>query len=205
MSRTATATDAGTLDDAYDQLSLDERDAFDAIAAAGYKPVQAGRGWKAEKDGGTIGPFPDLQQLNDAVFVETEQVFPNEIDEPEGDVIPDETIEGMPTEKEPKVIKLDADADGNRYLEGMEPVVDSEIASAAREYHAFKTDRVNLLNKETQAKEKLIDICHRKRHLFKSDPENTNAKIYKAGDLVIRMENEVKEKISTEIKREGKK
>jgi hypothetical protein len=81
----------------------------------------------------------------------------------------------------------------------MEPVVDSEIASAAGKYHSIKTDRVNMLNKETQAKEELVDICHRKRHLFKADPDNTNAKIYKCGDLVIRMENEVKEKISTAI------
>lgn len=188
MSRTAVAKEPQEI---YDDLSQNEQDTFDRIAATGWKPVPAGRGWKAEKEGqDDIGPFPTLSELETAIG-------------PDADVSVEENDDSLLDEPsdlhEGKVIKIPADSNGNRFFEGMEPVVDSEIASAAGKYHSIKTDRVNLLNKETQAKEELVDLCHRKRHLFKADPENTNAKIYKCGDLVIRMENEVKEKISTSI------
>jgi len=105
------------------------------------------------------------------------------------------------TELNENEILLDADPDGNRYLPGAEEIVDKEIAAAAGEYHSIKTDRVALLAKEIDAKEFLADVCHKKKDLFKTDPDNTDSKIYRVGRLIIRVKNEWKEQITTEIKK----
>jgi hypothetical protein len=181
----------------YDELSQDEQDTFDRIAATGFKPEPSGRGWKAvNANGDTIGPCPTLSEL------ETETVDEPVAENSTSDEDEKEETDDVETEDETpggKLHKIAADSRGNQFLPGQEPIVDSEIAAAAGKYHAIKIDRCNLTTKEVAAKEDLIDICHRKKHLFKADPENTNAKIYKVGDLVVRIQNEFKEKVTTEV------
>lgn len=85
--------------DLYDNLSQNEQDAYDRIAASGWKPEPAGRGWKASKDGlEDIGPFPDLEQL------ETEL---NEIVTNSGDMSVSDEDGGEETQpKKHKLVKL---------------------------------------------------------------------------------------------------
>lgn len=192
MSRTAVAKEPQEI---YDDLSQDEQDIHDHIAEQGWKPIAAGRGWKADNaDGSSVGPFPTLAELESAVFEAINNIPAEAID-----AVEQEDVETEDESPGGKLHRIAADSQGNRYLPGTEPVVDSEIAAAAGKYHAIKVDRCNLTTKEVAAKEELIDICHRKKHLFKADPENTNAKIYKVGDLVVRIQNEFKEKVSTEV------
>lgn len=172
--RSATAASAAP-DELYDTLNTDEQQAWDIIGQHGFRPDRDSElRWHALAINGDqkIGPEPTISDLAQSVLVS----------------IGDEAA-----------IKIKADSKGNRYLDGMEPIVDQEIASAAGAYHAIKTERCALTTKEVAAKDALAEVCHRKKELFKADPDNTNAKIYKVGDLVIRIQNEFKEKITTEI------
>jgi len=101
------------------------------------------------------------------------------------------------------VVELAANSKGQVYLPGQAPIVDQQIADAAGKYHAIKTERVALTAKETAARDELVAICHIKPELFTSDPDNTNSKIYKVGDLVVRISEEKKEKITTEVEHDG--
>lgn len=196
MSRTATAKDPKEL---YDELSQNEQDTFDRIAATGYKPEPSGRGWATGQGEERIGPFPTLAELETAVneSLDGNTIAEKSASDEDGNQATDvETEEETPSGK---LHKIAADSRGNQFLPGQEPVVDSEIAAAAGKYHSIKIDRCNLTTKEVAAKEDLIDIIHRKKHLFKADPENTNAKIYRVGDLVVRIANEFKEKVTTEV------
>src|SRR4051812_31540047 len=60
---------AKDVDKLYDELSQDEQDTFDRIAATGFKPEPAGRGWKAvNANGSSVGPLPTLAELESVVF-----------------------------------------------------------------------------------------------------------------------------------------
>ena len=177
----AATTKAGTPQELYDTLNETQQEVWDLIGHLGFRPERDEnlQWWALAINGDDkIGPKPTLSDLAEAV-----QEFINAKEQGEA----------------PKAEKLKADSKGNRYLEGMEPVVDPEIAAAAGKYHAIKTERCELTAKEVSAKDELAEVCHRKPQLFKVDPDNSKEKIYKVGDLVIRIANEVKEKITTEI------
>jgi hypothetical protein len=171
------ATKAGKAampNDLYDTLDLAGQGIWDLIGSLGYRPDKTeNEEWIALSTKGEdkIGPFVTIAELGEAV-----QTHVDKADE----------------------VLLEADVKGNRYLPGVEEVVDSQIAAAAGKYHAIKTDRVAMTAKEIAAKDELTEICHAKRHLFKADPDNSNSRIYKAGGIVVRISNEWKEKISTE-------
>ena len=171
----ATKKSAAVPDELYDTLNTEEQQAWDLIGSLGFRPDRDNDlRWHALAIQGDqkIGPSATIFDL--AAVVQA-------------------TVGGDDS------MKIKADSKGNRYLEGMEPVVDAEIATAAGNYHAIKSERCALTTREVAAKEALVEVCHRKKDLFKADPDNTNAKIYKVGDLVVRIANEFKEKISTEI------
>jgi chaperonin cofactor prefoldin len=181
-SEAAAKKSAGEPNDLYDKLTTDEQQIFDSIDAKGFRPERdESLRWHALATNGDdkVGPAPTLSDL----AIDVDQYL-----EAAGEL-----------EDAAKVTKIKEDSRGNRYLDGMEPVVDQEIAAAAGKYHAIKTERVALTTKEVAAKDELAEVCHRKKEFFKVDPDNTNAKIYKVGDLVVRIQNEFKEKISTEI------
>jgi hypothetical protein len=174
----------------YDALSATEQEVFDLIGSLGFRPDKNDDGkWIGLALAGDdiLGPVKKLSQLAEAA---QKHVASNGVHIP---AAADEDSETL----------IEEDTRGNRYLPGTEPIVDKEIAAAAGKYHALKTERVELLAKELDAKDELIGICHTKSELFKPDPDNSNAKIYKVGDLVVRIQNEWKEKITTEIDRKG--
>lgn len=204
MPRNGTATKAAEPNELYDGLNQASQDTWDWIGAMGYRPDQNDKGWVAlaTKGDDIIGPFENLSLLAAEVQKKTNSPEPAVAENAASDEGEKEAIvtEGEETElPSRKLHKIAADSRGNRYLPGTEPIVDEEIMAAAGKYHAIKTDRCNLTSKEVAAKDELANICHRKSHLFKADPENSNTKIYKVGDLVIRIANEVKEKITTEV------
>lgn len=180
MARNGGAKTAAVPNELYDSLSTDDQSIFDRIAAKGFRPDRGeDLRWYALAMQAMKRSVPTISDL----AIDVDKFLEASGDLAEGD----------------KVIKIPTDSKGNRYFEGMEPVVDGEIAAAAGNYHAIKTERCALTTREVAAKDELAEVCHRKRDLFKADPDNTNAKIYKVGDLVIRVANEIKEKISTEI------
>lgn len=187
----------------YDKLSQTGQDVWDLIGSHGFRPDQnEKKEWIALATQGDdiIGPCESLSALGTAVEQHVKaKAKADSAKKPDKKVKEAADKTNSPVEPGAKLHKIAEDHKGNRYLPGQEPIVDSEIAAAAGKYHAIKIDRCNLTTKEVAAKEELIDICHRKKHLFKADPENTNAKIYKVGDLVVRIQNEVKEKVTTEV------
>lgn len=184
----AATTKAATPDELYDTLNETQQAVWDLIGSMGFRPDRDEelKWWALARVGDDkIGPKPTLSDLAEAV-----QKFVSE----------KEAAGSNGNGSAPKAEKLKVNP-GNKkqYLDGMEPVVDPEIAAAAGKYHALKTERVALLKEELVAKDELAELCHNKPELFKADPDNTKEKIYKIGDLLIRMANEIKEKITTEI------
>lgn len=181
----AATSRAKTPNDLYDTLNETQQEVWDLIGHLGFRPDRDEENkWYAYamKGDDKIGPKPTLSDLAEAV-----QKFVSERDGEKAD------------SEAPRAEKLKENSKGDRYLDGMEPIVDPELAAAAREYHAIKTERCQMTAKETTAKDDLAEVCHRKKDLFKVDPENTNHKIYKVGDITVRVANEFKEKITTEI------
>jgi hypothetical protein len=183
----AAKSKASSPDELYDTLPETSQDVWDMIGRQGFRPDrdESLQWWAYATQGDDkIGPKPTLSDLATAV-----QEFVDKKD----------SGKSKTNGSEPQVEKLPANSKGDKYLPGMEPVVDKEIAAAAGKYHAVKTERCDLSRQEKVAKDELAEVCHRKKALFKVDPDNTLAKIYRCGDLVIRMENKLEEKITTEI------
>lgn len=181
----AATSKAKTPDELYDTLNETQQEVWDLIGHLGFKPRRdENLQWWADatQSEGVIGPKATQSDLAEAV-----QKFVSDRDGEKADT------------DAPKVEKLKENSKGDRYLDGMEPIVDPEIAAAAGAYHAIKTERCQLTAQEVSAKDVLAEVCHRKKELFKADPDNTNHKIYKVGDITVRVANEFKEKITTEI------
>jgi hypothetical protein len=162
----------------YDSLDETARSVWDLIGSMGYRPDRDDKTleWYALAMQGDdkIGPKPTLSDLAEAVQA------------------------AVPENKD-NVIKIKQDSKGQQYLDGQEPELDPELAAAAGDYQAYKIDRVNLQKKESVSKEKLEEVVKRKKHLFKTDPNNSNDKIFEiTPDFRIRIGKEWTEKITTE-------
>lgn len=176
----------------YDTLSTTEQEVFDLVGSLGFRPEKNDEGWLGLSITGDdiIGPCESLSKLAEAVqgFVEKRA---------------DDFVEGEPSDDDEDAvegeIEIAEDSRGRRFFPGMAPIVDPQIAAAAGKYHAIKTERVDLLAREKAAKEDLLAICKQKYELFTTDPDNTNSKIYRVGELVIRFRKEWTEKLTTEI------
>jgi len=161
---------------------------MDELKQLGWRTEKLGSGWSAYEINGDrrIGPARSLAALHTAVLLETGNKFElpavvNDVDAAAGDV------------------ELEENSKGERYLPGTAPIVNQELAAAIGKYHAIKTDRVGLTNKEKEAKDELIALCHIHEKLFVPDPDNDDAKIYRAGDLVVRVSVKKTEEVKTEI------
>lgn len=196
----------------YDSLSQPEQDAFDRSGACGFRPERDENGrWigLSTTADDRLGPFPTIEELAIAAEKFFEANGGKAIQEAD---LEDSaaTPEDEPQQQGGNVVKIKQNAKGQQYLDGQEPEIDPEVATAAGEYHSFKMERVNLQNKEKVAKEKLIAVVNRKKHLFETDPDNSNAKIYEISpELRVRAQKDWTESITTEdprnAKRKGKK
>lgn len=209
MTSIAMAIEAADQDpqDFYDGLSQTAQDSWDAVASYGWRPEHMELGFTATRvsDEFQIGPFESLSVLLSEVQTEAkvagEEAFDLGSSTLDEEATEDDPLEDQSSkiEDQSEEVELEADSQGRTFLPTMAPIVDQQVADAAGKYHAIKTERVALTARETAARDELVAICHIKPELFKADPDNSNSKIYKVGDLVIRISNEVKEKITTEV------
>lgn len=202
----AATTKARTPDELYDSLGEPGQALWDQIVALGFRPEkdEHGNWWGLSINGDDkLGPFESLSVLTQEVTRHT--ALPEPLTEPPG------VDEPEPEKQGGNVVKIKQNSTGQQYLEGQEPELDSELASVSGEYQALKIDRVNLQKKESVAKENLEQVVKRKKHLFKTDPDNTNDRIYEiTPEFRIRIGKEFTETITTETgllgtKKKGKK
>lgn len=108
-----------------------------------------------------------------------------------------------PDEEEDGLVKITETAKGPR-LPHMHETSDPQLASAAGDFMAANNEWKEKGKLRKQKLEELRATAHLKEHLFKKDPENTNAMICVVGGIVIRLNNETKETIEVEEIREVK-
>jgi hypothetical protein len=176
MGKDATKQKATQPDDLYDKLKPTEQEVYDLIGSMGFRPDRDEKTleWYALAMQGDqkIGPKPTLSDLAEAVQA------------------------AVPDTKD-NVVKLKQDHKGNTYFEGMEPIVDEQLAAAALEEFADK-EAWNLAGKKKKkSKDALEAIAAAKRHLFRPDPDNSNSLIYRVGGIEISIEKEFKTKVKT--------
>lgn len=229
MSKTVVAATAAGPDEYYDTLSQTAQDTWDAIASYGWTPQQGDIGFYATENGTetVIGPFPYLGRLLTEVQIQVGQNLlsadgppPDEGEEPhaadlaadDADDADKETIErevvdspdSQDSQDSPDSLQteLTQDAKGNVYLPGTGPIMDQQLADAAGKFHAANTEWKDAGKRRKDAKTELAAICGIKEDLFKPDPDNSNAMIYHAGGLTIRIAEETKETLEVEIEEE---
>lgn len=152
--------------DFYDSLEQEAKDIWDDIGASfGYTP-EKGKGnlWFARKPGAkakdAIGPAESLGALRSMVkeFVGNQPVIIEEV--------------------------LNSDGEGNTFLPGVEEILKTvdipELRQPALDYHAYKTERVQILAKEIEAKGVLDELMHKYADLLPVD-KATKAKYFKVG------------------------
>lgn len=93
--------------------------------------------------------------------------------------------------------KAKADARGNTYLPGTEPIVVQELVDAAKEYEEVKRARMKLTAEEKDAKDALINIAHKYEEHF-TEGEDGELVYHAAGISVIRIVDKT-EKIKTKL------
>jgi hypothetical protein len=172
----AAEADAKIPDELYDRLKPTEQEVFDLIGSWGFRPDRDEKTleWYALALQGDkkIGPKPTLSDLAEAVQA------------------------AVPDTKD-NVVKLKQDHKGNTYFEGMEPIVDEQLAAAALEEFADKEAWNEAGKKKKKSKDALEAIAAAKRHLFRPDPDNSNSLIYRVGGIEISIEKEFKTKVKT--------
>lgn len=178
MSETAAVKEKGVGKAAIDVAKMDE------LKQLGWRTEKDGLAFKAVEINGDriLGPAASMAALHTLVTVAIGNKF--ELDD-------DAQDHGN--------VELEANSKGERYLPGAAPLVNAELTAAIGKYHAIKTERVHLTNQERDAKDELIAVCHIHEGLFVPDPDNSDAKIYRAGDLIARLSIKKEEKITTEI------
>jgi len=106
-------------------------------------------------------------------------------------------------EQPPSVeIEIDEDHNGNRYLDGIKPVVDKDLKAAAFEFRAFDEEWSEAGKKRSAAKAALETFAFKKKDLFHVDPNNSKSLIYQVGGLLIRQARESKTVVSVEVEKE---
>lgn len=174
MPRNGATKPAAVPEELYDTLTEDEQGAFDLIGSLGYRPDKTEFGsWVAlaMKGDNRIGPCPTLGEL----LAEVQQSLDNS-----------DEVEIYEDEKGPR-------------LPGVPLVADQQILTAAGKFKAIATEWAEKGKERKAALDDLKAICHAKPHLFKPDPNNSNAKIYHAGGMTIRVSRQDKEKIEVEL------
>jgi len=164
-------------DELYDSLSQDGQDEWDAIGTFGFKPEKGAAGlWFARKPGqeakDAIGPADSLQVLHEMVKANA----PSNPDE----------VEIMETAKGPR-------------LPSIPLVADQQILDAAGKAKAINEEWKQKGKERKEAYDNLKAICHAKSQLFTRDPNNSNAKIYQAGGILIRLKDVHKKQVEVEL------
>ncbi len=193
----------------YDELSLDDQDRFDRIAAGGFTPVPDGARWSATKDGERVaGPVPSLEELEEAIAIVPGAEW-RRSDVPSAGVRVEAGPSGIADnstsdegEKE-ATVEIDEDHKGNTYLPGVKPVVDQQLADAAGAFHADDVAWSEAGKKRKASQAAISAIAELKRGLFRPDPDNSNSLIYHAGGLKIRIAKESKTKVTVEEEKDG--
>lgn len=171
---------AGIPNELYDSLSGDAQDTWDHIGSLGFRPDRDEKSnWFALSISGDdkLGPYESLEVL--VGEVERHAAAKGSSDE----------IEIMEDHKGPR-------------LPGIPLVADQAILTAAGKFKALNTEWGAKGKERKTAQDDLRAICHSKPHLFKKDPNNSNAKIYVAGGMIIRLKDEHKEKVEVELEDE---
>lgn len=204
---TKTATAETTVDDIYNELSLDEQDQYDDIARRGYKPVSNGKSWTAEPTQDyqdRIGPFPDLATLSEAVAKETadpiEEVNlgdgpPDEgLEHDDADLDQDDdfelTNEDSPAGKKGKTHKVK-----QPLLPNTEGMVLENLRQSIFEYRET-TEKILELQ---EAQKRQSALCLALMHKFEDEltHDENGALAFQAGMLQGYIEVDVKEKFRT--------
>ena len=94
---------------------------------------------------------------------------------------------------------ITVESTGQQRMPGMGRVVNQELTDAALKYHSIKMERVALSRKEAVAKDELAVMVKKHENLFEADPDNSDSKIYYAGDIIVRDQKKYDEKITTEV------
>lgn len=97
-----------------------------------------------------------------------------------------------------EVEKITADANGNQYLPGAEPLVVKELNDAAIDYDRKKRERMLMQAQESEAKSYLASVAQRNRHHFYKDDETGNL-IYQAGGVTVTITHKEEEVISAKV------
>ncbi len=162
MSETATAETKVEIDDIYNDLSLDEQDHYDAIAARGFKPVQNGNKWSGEPttDGqDRVGPCPDLESLAQLVeglvgdpFAETDLEDDSETEDEDDGF----RLDGEPSEKTGKTHKVK-----QPLLPNTKNAVIQDLRSAILGYRATTMDIIDLQARQKDEKKLVLALMHK--------------------------------------------
>lgn len=182
----AATSKANTPDELYDTLSETQQEVWDMVGHLGFRPDRdENLKWFALAINGDeqIGPKPTLSDLAEAV-----QKFVNERD----------AGKTNGNGSAPQVEKLKADSKGNRFLEGMEPVVDKDLAAAITTEYADKRAWNDAGKKKKESKMALEAMAKAKRELFRPDPDNSDSLIYRAGDILCRIKKDFTVNVKTE-------
>lgn len=170
------AKSAEAPNDEYDQLSESAQQLWDQIGALGFTPDKTDDGkWVAlsQHDDTKIGPCESLSVLSGEVLRHVGELSSDEIE-------------------------IYEDAKGPR-LPGIPLVADQQIVTAAGKFKAISNEWSDKGKERKTALDELKAICNAKPHLFKPDPNNSNAKIYHAGGMTIRIKNDMKQKVEVDL------
>lgn len=181
----AAATQAKEPNELYDSLDSTGQNLWDGIGSKGFRPDKDETGsWYALSISGDdkLGPYDSLEVLAGEV---DRHVAKN-----------NGQSKGKSTE-----VEIMEDVNGPR-LPGMPIIADEQIIAAAGRFKAVNQEWSDKGKERKRAQDDLKAVCHSKPHLFKKDPNNSNAKIYHAGGMIIRLKDEHKEKVEVEIDEE---
>lgn len=177
---TAAAAKQNEPDDLYDKLGSTGQHLWDQIGSYGFRPDRDEKGnWFGLAISGDtkLGPFDSLKVL----LGEAQR-----------------HAEASNGKRDSDEVEFTEDHKGPR-LPGIPLVADKQIVTAAGKFKAINTEWKDKGKERTEALNDLKAICHAKPHLFKKDPENSNAKIYRAGSMLVRLKDTHKEKVEVEI------
>lgn len=177
MAKGSNATKSAEVpNDEYDQLNESDQQLWDQIGSLGFRPDKTEDGeWIAlsQSDDTKIGPCESLSVLSGEVI---RQVGESSSDE----------------------IEIYEDAKGPR-LPGIPLVADQQVVTAAGKFKAISNEWADKGKERKAALDDLKAICNARPHLFRPDPNNSNAKIYHAGGMTIRIKNDHKQKVEVDL------
>ena len=183
----AATTKAATPDELYDTLNETQQEVFDLIGSMGFRPDrdEDNRWFALARIGDAkVGPKATLSDLAEAVQKFLADSASSANGNGDAPVIQAE--------------KLTQNSKGDKYLPGMEPVVDKDLAAAITTEFADKRAWNDAGKKKKESKMALEAMAKAKRELFRPDPDNSDSLIYRAGDILCRIKKDFTVAVKTE-------